>query len=78
VTGDEGGLKEPFARNLSFANAGGGVNTPSDLASGDIFIACDFSGDPLPVDEIDLDHLFEVAPVIPNPLSGELGLEGGD
>ena len=78
MTGDEGGLKEPFACNLSFANAGGGVNTPSDLASGDVFIACDFGGDPLSVDEIDPDHLFEVAPVIPNPLSGELGLEGGD
>jgi len=78
VTGDEGGLKESFACNLSLADAGGGVNTPSDLASGDVFISCDFSGDPLPVDKIDPDHLFEVAPVIPNPLSGELGLEGGD
>jgi hypothetical protein len=77
VTGNEPGLKESLACNLSFANAGGGVNTPSDLASGDVFIACDFSGDPLPVDKIDPDHLFEVAPVIPNPLSGELGLGGG-
>jgi len=76
VTGDEGGLKEPFARNLSFANAGAGVNTPSDLASGDVFIACDFSGDPLPVDKIDPDHLFKVTPVIPDPLSDELGLWG--
>ena len=78
MTGDEGGLKESFACNLSLADAGGGVNTPSDLASGDVFIACDFGGDPLPVDEIDPDDLFEVTPVIPNPLSGELGLEGGD
>jgi len=78
VTGDEPGLKESFACNLSLANASGGVNTPSDLAGGDVFISCDFSGDPLPVDKIDPDHLFEVAPVIPNPLSGELGLEGGD
>ena len=77
MTGDEGGLKESLACNLSFANAGGGVNTPSDLAGGDVFIACDFSGDPLPVDKIDPDHLFEVAPVIPNPLSGELGLGRG-
>jgi len=78
VTGDEGGLKESFACNLSLADAGGGVNTPSNLAGGDVFIACDFGGDPLSVNEIDPDHLFEVTPVIPNPLSGELGLEGGD
>jgi len=78
VTRNETGLKESFACNLSLADAGGGVNTPSDLAGGDVFIACDFGGDPLSVDEIDPDHLFEVAPVIPNPLSGELGLEGGD
>jgi len=78
VTRNEPGLKESLACNLSFANAGGGVNTPSDLASGDVFIACDFGGDPLPVVKIDPDDLFEVTPVIPNPLSGELGLGGGD
>jgi len=78
VTGDEPGLKESFACNLSLADAGGGVNTPSDLAGGDVFIACDFSGDPLPVDEIDPDDLFEVTSVISNPLPNELGLEGGD
>jgi hypothetical protein len=78
VTRNETGLKESFACNLSLADAGGGVNTPSDLAGGDVFIACDFSGDPLPVDKIDPDHLFEVAPVIPNPLSSELGLGRGD
>jgi hypothetical protein len=77
VTGNEPGLKESWACNLSFADGGAGINTPSDLASGDVFIACDFSGDPLPVDKIDPDHLFEVAPVIPNPLSGELGLGRG-
>jgi len=77
VSGNEAGFKESLACNLSFANTGGGVNTPSDLASGDVFIACDFSGDPLPVDKIDPDHLFEVTPVIPDPLSGELGLGRG-
>jgi hypothetical protein len=77
VTRNEPGLKESFACNLSLADAGGGVNTPSNLAGGDVFIACDFGGDPLSVNEIDPDHLFEVTPVIPNPLSGELGLEGG-
>ena len=78
MTRNEPGLKESWACNLSFADAGAGINTPSDLASGDVFIACDFSGDPLLVDKIDPDHLFEVAPVIPNPLSGELGLGRGD
>jgi len=77
VTGNEGGLKESFACNLSLADAGGGVNTPSDLAGGDIFIACDFGGDPLSVDEIDTDDLFEVTPIIPDPLSDEFGYEGG-
>ena len=78
MTRNEPRLKESLACNLSLADAGAGVNTPSDLAGGDVFIACDFSGDPLPVDKIDPDHLFEVAPVIPNPLSGELGLGRGD
>jgi len=77
VTGDEPGLKESFACNLSLADASGGVNTPSDLAGGDVFIACDFGGDPFPVDEIDPDDLFEVTPVISNPLSNDLGLVGG-
>ncbi len=78
MAGNETGLKESLACNLPFADAGGGVNTPSDLPSGDIFIACDFGGNPLFVDEIDPDHLFEVTSVIPNPLSGDLGLGGGN
>jgi len=76
VSGNETGLKESLACNLSFADAGGGVNTPSDLASGDVFIACHFGSDPFPVDEIDPDDLFEVTPVIPDPLADELGLRG--
>ena len=71
---NEPGLKESWACNLSLADAGGGVNTPSDLASGDVFIACDFGGDPFSIDEIDADDLFEVTPVIPDPLADELGL----
>ena len=78
MAGNEGGLKESFACNLSLSDAGAGVNTPSDLASGDVFISCDFRGDHLPVGEIDPDDLFEVTSVIPNPLSNELGLGGGD
>ena len=74
MTRNKAGLKESLASNLSFAGAGGGVNTPSDLAGGDVFIACDFGGDPLSVDEIDPDDLFKVTPVIPDPLSDELGL----
>jgi len=77
VAGNETGLKESLACNLPFADAGGGVNTPSDFPSGDIFIACDFGGNPLFVDEIDPDHLFKVTPVISNPLSDELVLGGG-
>jgi len=77
VTRNETGLEESFACNLSLADAGGGVNTPSNLAGGDVFIACDFGGDPFPVDEIDPDDLFEVTPVITNPLSNDLGLGGG-
>ena len=77
MTGNEPGLKESFACNLSLPDAGAGVNTPSDLAGGDVFIACDFGGDPLSVDEIDPDDLFEVTPVISNPLPNKLGLEGG-
>ena len=76
MTGDKGGLKESLACNLPFADAGAGVNAPSDLASGDVFISCDFGGDPLSVDEIDPDHLLEVTLVIPNPLSDDLGLAG--
>ena len=78
MTGNEAGLKESLACNLALADTGGGVNTPSDLASGDVFITCDFGGDPFSLDEIDPDHLFEVTPVIPDPLSDELGLWGGD
>lgn len=78
MTGDKGGLKESLACNLPFAGAGAGVNAPSDLASGDVFISCDFRGDHLPVGEIDPDDLFEVTSVIPNPLSDELGLWGGN
>ena len=78
MTGNEPRLKESFACNLSLADAGGGVNTPSNFAGGDVFIACDFGGDPLSVDEIDPDDLFEVTSVIPNPLSDELGLWEGD
>ena len=74
MTRNEAGLKESLACNLSFADAGAGVNTPSDFSSGDVFIACDFGGDPFSLDEIDPDHLFKVTPVISDPLSDELGL----
>ena len=76
MTRNEAGLKESLACNLSFADAGAGVNTPSEFSSGDVFIAGDFGGDPLSVDEIDPDHLLEVTLVIPNPLSDDLGLAG--
>ena len=34
VSGDEAGLKESLAGNLSFAEAGVGVNTPGDFEGG--------------------------------------------
>ena len=75
---DKKGLGIAFSSDLAFAEAGVGVNTPSDFPSGDIFIACDFGGNPLFVDEIDSDHLFKVTSVISNPLSDELRLWGGN
>ena len=77
MAGNKAGLKESWACNLSFADAGGGVNTPSDLPGGDVFIACDFGGDPLPLGEIDPNDLLKVTPVIPDPFSDKLGLRGG-
>ncbi len=74
---NESGLKKSWVCNLSLADAGAGVNTPSDLPSRDVFIACDFGGDPLSIDEIDSDHLFKVTPVISDPFSDELGWEEG-
>ncbi len=74
---DKGGLKESLSSNLSFADAGGGVGTPGDLARRDVFIAGYLCGDPFSFLEIDPNHLFEVAVVFSNPLSDELGLEGG-
>ena len=77
MTGDKGGLKESLSSNLPFADAGGGVDTPGDFPSWDVFIAGYLCGDPLSVLEIDPNHLFEVAVVFSDPLSDELGLEGG-
>ena len=77
MTRDKGGFKESLSCDLPFADAGGGVDTPSDLARRDVFIAGYFCGDPFSVLEIDPNHLFEVAVVFSNPLSDELGLEGG-
>ena len=77
MTRDKGGFKESLSCNLPFADAGGGVDTPSDLARRDVFIAGYLCGDPFSVMEIDPNHLFEVAVVFSNPLSDELGLEKG-
>ena len=74
---DKGGFKESLSCNLPFTDAGGGVDTPGNLAGRDVFIACNLCGDPFSFLEIDLNHLFEVAVVFSNPLSDELALEGG-
>ena len=76
MTRDKGGFKESLPCDLPFADAGGGVDTPGDLTSRDVFIAGDFGGDPLSVLEIDPNHLFEMAVVFSNPLADELGMEG--
>ena len=78
MTRDKGGFEKSLSCNLAFADAGGGVDTPGDLASRDVFIAGYLCGDPFSVLEIDLDHFFEVAVVFSNPLSDELGFEGGN
>ena len=77
MTRDKGGFEESLSCNLAFADTGGGVDTPSNLARRDVFIAGYLCGDPLSVLEIDPNHLFEVAVVFSDPLSDELGLEGG-
>ena len=77
MTRDKGGSKESLSCNLSFADAGGGVDTPSDLSRWDVFIAGYLCGDPFSVLEIDPNHLFEMAVVFSNPLADELGMEGG-
>ena len=77
MTRDKGGFKESLSCNLAFADAGGGVDTPGNLARRDVFIAGYLCGDPFSVLEIDPNHLFEVAVVFSNPLSDELGLEKG-
>jgi len=77
VTRDKGGFKESLSCDLPFADAGGGVDTPGDLSRRDVFIPSYLCGDPFSVLEIDPNHLFEVAVVFSNPLSDELGLEGG-
>ena len=77
MTRDKGGFKESLSCDLPFADAGGGVDTPCDLSSRDVFIAGNLCGDPFSFLEIDPNHLFEVAVVFSNPLSDELGYEGG-
>ena len=72
---DKGGLKESLSCDLPFADAGGGVDTPGDLARRDVFVTGYLCGDPLSVLEVYPDHLFEVAVVFSNPLSDELGYE---
>ena len=73
MTRDKGGLKESLSCNLPLADAGGGVDTPGDLARWDVFVTGYLCGDPFSVLDIDLNHLFEVAVVFSNPLSDELG-----
>ena len=68
---DKKGLGVALSSDLAFAEAGVGVNAPSDFAGGDVIVTGDFGGDPLFVDEIDPDDLFKVAAIVADPLTGE-------
>ena len=71
VAWDKKGLGVALSSDLAFAEAGVGVNAPSDFAGGDVIVTGDFGGDPLFVDEIDPDDLFKVAAIVADPLTGE-------
>ena len=71
VAWDKKGLGIAFSSDLAFAEAGVGVNAPSDFAGGDVFITGDFGGNPFALDGFDADDLFKVAAIVADPLTGE-------
>ena len=68
---DKKGLGIAFSRDLAFAEAGVGVNAPSDFAGGDVIVTGDFGGNPFALDGFDADDLFKVAAIVADPLTGE-------
>ena len=68
---DKKGLGIAFSRDLAFAEAGVGVDAPSDFARGDVFITGNFGGNPFALDGFDADDLFKVAAIVADPLTGE-------
>lgn len=71
MAGDKKGLGIAFSRDLAFAEAGVGVNAPSDFAGGDVIVTGDFGGNPFALDGFDADDLFKVAAIVADPLTGE-------
>ena len=69
VAWDKKGLGIAFSRDLAFAEAGVGVNAPSDLAGGDVIVTGDFGGNPFALDGFDADDLFKVAAIVADPLA---------
>ena len=71
VAWDKKGLGIAFSSDLAFAEAGVGVNAPSDFARGDVIVTGNFGGNPFALDGFDADDLFEVAAIVADPLTGE-------
>ena len=71
VARDKKGLGIAFSRDLAFAEAGVGVDAPSDFARGDVFITGNFGGNPFALDGFDADDLFKVAAIVTDPLARE-------
>ena len=68
---DKKGLGVALSSDLAFAEAGVGVNAPSDFAGGDVIVTGDFGGDPFALDGLNPDDLFKVAAIVADPLTGE-------
>ncbi len=71
VAWDKKGLGIAFSSDLAFAEAGVGVNAPSDFARGDVIVTGNFGGNPFALDGFDADDLFKVAAIVADPLTGE-------
>ena len=71
VAWDKKGLGIAFSSDLALAEAGVGVNAPSDFARGDVIVTGNFGGNPFALDGFDADDLFKVAAIVADPLTGE-------
>ena len=71
VAWDKKGFGIAFSSDLAFAEAGVGVDAPSDFARGDVIVTGNFGGNPFALDGFDADDLFKVAAIVADPLTGE-------